>query len=273
MVIDLEHISKEIGSSELAKFAFGYVKSDTVREVYAKHHGKAGSAWYYICHYVGRLGAWERAVKVVVHFVRNQPQVIRGFRVRPIASPAPIAPPPADRRTNLEAVFKAMFPKKPDRAEIILTWLRHTTAAGFDIDQRFADHYASKTFRPRNHSEVLLLDHFVRQELKFFNNDGFIGSSKPSCYCCDLYFKFHQSAILTRPTHGHAWKKWCLPPGMLQYHERKLDWEGKIILKSMTDQIQSDILQLVDSNMPLRARVQDSTTGLWTAPTLALRLY
>ena len=266
---DLEHVSKETCSSELSNFAFEYAKSDTVREVHAKH--QAGSAWYHICHYIGRLGAWARAVKVVVHFVREQPQVTNGFQVCSKDSPWPIAPPPRDQRTNLESVFKSMFPRRTDQAEAILGRLRHTTRPGFDIDQKFVFEYDSKSFRARTHAEVLLLDFFLKQELEFYNDDCFVGSSKPSCYCCDLYFKFHQSSIVTRPTHGNAWQKWCLPPGMLQDHD-KLEWEGKVVLKRMTDKIQSDILQLVESEVPVRARVQDSTTGFWTAPTLNWRL-
>jgi hypothetical protein len=283
---DLKHVLAAADPSELSTFAFNYVKSNTVREVHAKYSGKApreaAPAWYNICHYIGRFGAWARAVKVVVHFVRDEPQVTKGFQVRPIPSPLPIAAPPEDRRTKLEVVFRDLFPREPARAEAILAWVRQYTAWQYpawksmkylyDIDEEFALEYESKTFRPRTHAEVLLLDYFSKQELDFFNNDGFVGSSKPSCYCCDLYFKFHQGVVVTRSTHGNAWPKWCLPPGMLQEHERKLEWDGKIILKSMTDQIQSDILQLVDSNMPRRARVQDSTNGVWTAPTLASQL-
>lgn len=275
LLSDLKHVLEMTDSSELSTFAFNYVKSNTVREVHAKYSGRApreaGSAWYNICHYIGRLGAWARAVKVVVHFVRDKPQVTDGFQVCLVPSPWSIAAPPEDRRTKLEIVFRALFPEEPARAEAILTWIRQATASVFDIDEEFARKYETRTFRTRTHAEVLLLDYFSKHELEFFNDDDFVGSSKPSCYCCDLYFKLH-GTVMTRSTHGNVWPKWCLPPGMLQEHERKLEWEGKIILKSMTDRLWSDILQLFDSNMPHHARVQDSTIGLWTAPTLASRL-
>lgn len=261
--------------SELSNFAFDYIKSDMIRKIHAKYRDKApreaGSAWYNICHYIGRLGAWARAVKVVVYFVRHQPGSIRNFQVHSIATPPPVAPPPADHQTNLEGVIKRMLPKEKGRVKMIITRLRNAMAPVFDLDEEFSRRYRSKTFRPRSHAEVLLLDYFSTVGLAFFNNDEFVGSSKPSCYCCDLYFRFRRGTIVTRPTHGNVWPKWCLPPGLLEEDQRRLEWDGKIILKRMTEKIRSDMLELIESDLPRRARMQDSTTGIWTAPTSGLR--
>jgi hypothetical protein len=261
--------------SELSNFAFHHVKSDLVEKIYAKHHDKApreaGSAWYNICHFIGRLGAWARAVKVVVYFVRHQPESIRNFQVHSIIPPPPITPPPADHQTNLEGVIKRMLPKDKGRVEMIIALLRNAMAPVFDLDEEFSLTYRRKTFRPRYHAEVLLLDHFSTNSLAFLGDDEFVGSSKPSCYCCDLYFRFHRGAIATRPTHGNVWPKWCLSTGLLQEDQVRLEWDGKIILKRMTEQIRFDILDLIESDLPRRARMHDSTSGRWTAPTSGMR--
>lgn len=261
--------------SELSNFAFDYVKSDIVRNLHAKYRDRAprgaGSAWYNICHYIGRLGAWERAVKVVVYFVRHQPDAVRNLQVAALITAPPVSPPPADARTNLEGVIKRMLPKDIGRAETMMRRLRDATAPVFDLDEEFLSKYTRKTFRPRSHAEVMLHEHFSTNALSFYGDDEFVGSSKPSCYCCDLYFRFHRGPIATRHTHGNVWPKWCLPPGLLQPNQRRLGWEGKIVLKRMTEQIRIDILKLVEADLPRRARVHDSTTGIWTAPTSGLQ--
>jgi hypothetical protein len=262
--------------SELSKLAFDYVKSDTIREIHAKYQDRgprgAGSAWYNICHYIGRLGAWTRAVKVVVYFVRNDPESVRNFQAEPLISPPPVSPPPADRKTHLDGVVKRMLPREIGRAEKMIKELRASTAPIFDLEKEFLIHYKSKTFRPRAHAEILLLEKFSTQGLAFYGEDNFVGSSKPSCYCCDLYFRFHRGAIATRPTHGHVWPNWCLPPGLLREDRRRFRWEGKLVLKQMIKQIRSDILDFVESDLPRRKRMYDSTSGVWTAPTLGLQL-
>lgn len=271
LLLGLESVSEHQEPLELSVFSYQYVRSDNVRQVHAKYRDKApreaGSAWYNICHYVGRLGAWVRAINVVFCFVRDHPKVLENFRVSFVEAPGVTKPLAADHKTNLHSVLERMLPNDAHRAEQVLKLMRNATAAGFDLDKAFTRDYDSKTFSTRSHAELLLLQHFLMEKLAFFDNDKFVGSSKPSCYCCSLYFRLHEGNVVTRPSHGNVWSKWCLPAGLMQEDEGRLTWDGKTIVKRMTKQLRTDVLELVESGLPRRARLKDSTTGLWTAPT------
>lgn len=164
-----------------------------------------------------------------------------------------------------------MLPGEIDRAEKMKDDLKSATTPVLDLEAEFLSYYESKTFRPRAHAEILLHEKFSTDGLVFYGQDAFVGSSKPSCYCCDLYFTSYRGAIATRPSHGNVWPKWCLPPGLLEENRRRFQWEGKSVLRRMIEQIRSDILSLVESDLPRRAREHDSTSGVWTAPTLGLK--
>jgi OTT_1508-like deaminase len=111
----------------------------------------------------------------------------------------------------------------------------------------------------------MLLEQFSTNELPFFYDDLHVGGTKPSCYCCNL-FRFHGGDIVTRPIYGNVWSKWHLPPGTVEENGR-LDWNTKVIVKRMTERVRLDLLHLIETDMPRRARLKDSTSGNWTAPT------
>lgn len=278
MLLDLEAISEKQKPLELCMFSFRYMKSDTIRQVHSKHRNKgpraAGSSWYDICHFIGRLGSWVRAVKVLVRYARDQPQVLKNFQVGFIEAPGllkmPMRPPNGDDKTHLDAVLKEMLPKDKPRAERAMRLLVDSLSVDRrDIDKQFEERYTSKTFSPRCHAEVLLHEHFWTNKLAFFNDDAFVGSSKPPCYCCHLFFKFHSSRIAIRPTRGNAWSRWCVPPGCVQDEER-FEYGTKIIMHRMAKTMRLEILNLIETDLPRRARLKDSTTGMWTAPTVGM---
>ena len=181
-----------------------------------------------------------------------------------------IKPPAADHKTHLYGVLDRMLPK--DKARAAQAFERLKSFRGFDFDTAFTETYESKTFSPRSHAELLVLEHFWAQRLSFYNEDRYVGSSKRSCYCCSLFSDIHGGGIAIRPTHGNVWPKWCLPPGLMREDETRFDSDGKSILKRMTEKIGHDVLQLIEAGVPHHGRFTDSTTGMWTAPTLGLPL-
>ena len=272
----LEPLSETLEPTEVCTLAFKLAKSDNVAAMLQKHRDKApgesGSAWFNVCRYVGRLQSWVRAIKVLICFVTHNPSAVRDFQADYIDVPMNIKPPPADHKTNLDGVLMRLLPKERARAVQALKLLRNAPAAStLDIDSEYVKNYRSKIVKPRKHAELMLLEHFWdrRKRLRFFYDDMYVGTSKPSCYCCDLFFRSHCSKIATRPTHENVWAAWALPLEMME-DETRLSWDGKITLKSMTEQIGRDVLDLIESDLPRRKRVQDSSTGIWTAPTLAV---
>ena len=80
-----------------------------------------------------------------------------------------------------------------------------------DLAARLTKNYTDPNFVPKVHAETLMVEHFYFNQLHFFGNDRYIGCSKPSCYCCDLYLRNHPGNFEARPSHGNVWVKWCLP--------------------------------------------------------------
>lgn len=250
--------------------AFKYATTPTLRKIHRKHRDnapkEAGSAWYEVCHYTARLGSWVRALRVLVYFVRAHPQVLENFQVGFIAAPKICKPSLQTRKPKLLDVLRRMLPEDEDRATRLFRQLQRFRA--FDFEAALSRKWRQKKFTARSHAELMLLDHFWHNGLAFFQGVEFVGSSKRSCYCCNLFFGLHNSGIVTRPTHSNAWSKWCLPPGLARADRRRLTQGQVTILERMNRKVALDILHHIEEGVLRRVRLKDSTTGMWTAPTL-----
>jgi hypothetical protein len=275
-ILDAELLEKAERLSDVEKpldlsvRAYKLAMTPILRKVHRKYREQAskdaGSAWYEICHFIGRLGSWVRSILVVVHFVRKHPQVLEKFTVRFLPAPGVLKHITSKHRPKLQDVLREILPEDKARAEKLYERLKNFRAFNFDI--AFTKKCRSKNSRyvARSHSELILLDRFQRKGLSFFENAKFVASSKRSCYCCNLFFRLQNSDITTRPTHGNAWSRWCIPPG-LEREDQRLFQRGEVtILERMNERISLDIIQLIETGAPRRFRFKDSTTGVWTAP-------
>lgn len=263
----LSHLEEPL---ELSVCAYKLAMTPLLRKIHRKHREQApegaGSSWYEICHFIGRLGSWVRSILVLVHFVRKHPQVLENFTVHFLPAPGVLQNIKSKHGPKLKDVLREILPEEKARAEKLYERLKNFRA--FDFETAFTRKCRSKHSRyaARSHSELILFDHFRRNELLFFQNEKFVASSKRSCYCCNLFFELHNSDIATRPTHGNAWSRWCIPPG-LEREDKRLFERGEVtILERMTERISLDIIQLIENGVPRRVRFKDSTTGVWTAP-------
>jgi len=213
-------------------------------------------------HYIGRLGSWSRAAKILVRVAMTHPNFICEFKVEYLVSPPPSAPPAPDSKTNLESALGRMIPAEEGarlrQVQETLRDIRH-----FDVSESFYAAYTDVNFKPRVHAELQLLEHFYCNDLEFENNDRYIGCSKPSCYCCDLYMKLHPGNFVERPCHGNLWTSWQAPAPPIKDTAEARKHTAKI-LNGMAAKIRKDVLFQIDSRQPRRRRVPDSTTGLST---------
>jgi len=134
----------------------------------------------------------------------------------------------------------------------------------FDVSTRFVKEYTDKNFKPRIHAELLLLAHFYHRDLEFVNKDRYIGCSKPSCYCCDLYIRCHPGNFVVRPSHGNLWMNWRAPVPPLDDDKAAQKHTAKV-LNDMVKYVRRDVLFQIESKQPRRSRVPDSTTGISTS--------
>jgi hypothetical protein len=189
------------------------------------------------------------------------PRLLTGFTIRPLSSPPPIAAPVQDEKTNLDSALGRMHSKEErHRLEEAREIVRD--AKVLDISAEFLDKYTK--FRPRIHAEVLLLEYFHHLKLEFVDNDRYIGCSKPSCYCCDLYMKVHPGNFVPRPCHGNLWVNWRAPILPIEDDKAAQKHTAKM-LNEMVKYVRRDALNQLMSKQPRRAKVPDSTTGMSTS--------
>lgn len=216
--------------------------------------------WLRIRHLIGRLGSWWKACKAVTRGARHYPSRLERFEVFPVpSSKVSISPPKVFSEVNLPDALKRLFPTySDDQLQHFLQDLRH--GCGFDVDETFVGKFMHKNFRPRLHAEVFVMDHFHHYRLSFVGDDRYIGCSKPSCYCCNLYNKFHPGSYLPRPCHGNTWINWCTPAHLNMQIALNRD-DTNDMINRMLEQIRRDItLQFTGSDV--RSRLFDSATGL-----------
>lgn len=254
---------------ELCEFASSFKSLASLNELCGKHQTTTGSSeWSTIRHYIGRLRSWSKASKTIVRVAKRYPKLVENFQVQCLTPPSPINPPAADHQTTLVGVINRMF-RKNERELLEQTQAVLRSSRVLDFQATFSEKYSGKNFAPRCHAEVIMLEHFHVNKLKFFlGNRRYIGCSKPSCYCCDLYMKFHPGKFVRRPCHGNVWANWCAP-GQAIDDTGVIQWDVKRILTRMAKQLREDVLFQIMSKLPRRSQVPDSTTALSTFPDLS----
>ena len=247
---------------ELCSLAYSFRNSTLLETLNQRHlrSGTTASMWSNLRHYIGRLGSWSRASKVLLRAAKLFPNLLHDFRVEYLVSPPPIAAPSADAKTNLDNALGRMIPKAENQ---LLHDVREAvnTFTVMDISADFIAKYTDGNFKPRIHAELLLLEHFYHRNLRFIENDRYIGCSKPSCYCCDLYMKCHPGDIVTRACHGNLWINWRAPIPPVDNDEQARKHTAKM-LNEMVKTVRRDAIGQLLSKQPRRRRVPDSTTGI-----------
>ena len=123
----------------------------------------------------------------------------------------------------------------------------------------FTERFVRRQTKQFVYAELSVFEHFYRKSLSFLGNDPYIGCSKPSCYCCDLYMQLHPQKVLRRPCHDSAWVRWCLP---VQKNTLPMESGTNTIdmVKEMVTKMRDDIFC---RDFPLQSsRMPESTTGI-----------
>jgi hypothetical protein len=159
--------------------------------------------WRKIRHFLGRLGAWPRAVKIILQYWPTNPALRRKFDVIAIPDPQALYW-PHGKDLDLVNVLCEAIPElntDVDRRQIEARFpaLRSTTPSLNDksISSRVA------------HAESALADHISQIEgFRFLGGNRYVGVSKPSCYCCCKYLTYHPLNLTPRQAHNKIYVKW-----------------------------------------------------------------
>ncbi|KAK3187217.1 hypothetical protein K4F52_004121 [Lecanicillium sp. MT-2017a] len=117
--------------------------------------------------------------------------------------------PPPDAHTNLEGILNRMFSKDNALRNDVENGLLHWDRCSGILTQ-FMQQYSR--CKPLVHAEVQVLEYFYTEGLQFAGNDRYVACSKPSCFCCRLYFKYHPSRmVMPAESHQNVWPNWGIP--------------------------------------------------------------
>jgi len=254
---------------ELCTLAYSFRDLESLKVLTQKKHSAttAPSLWSELRHYIGRLGSWSKASKVLLDVAATHPNLISGFRVNSLVSPPPMAVPGTVQKTNLDSALGRMLPagqsNRLDQLKEILKKNPVLSVSNPVVSTAFVEEYTDKNFKPRIHAELLVLEHFHFKRLEFVNRDRYIGCSKPSCYCCDLYMKHHPGNFVIRACHGNLWTNWR-PPIPPTNDTAIAEKHTTDMLNEMVKRIRMDVISQIESKELPRSKALDSTTGIST---------
>ncbi|KAK8129163.1 hypothetical protein PG999_001543 [Apiospora kogelbergensis] len=213
-------------------------------------------------HSLGRLAYHISAVKQVVEDASCLHCLFEEgtSRVRCI-SPVPSVPPPKpDVLTTLKGILKRMLPSQDPRLkEYEETLLMMDQKMG--LLRRILNEYNRPGFQPCVHGEVQVLDHFETKRLRFFGDNRIVGCSKPSCFCCYLYFKAHPAKPVELRSHLKIWPKWG-PPLLTNGAKDDRFTEQRKIMVTMMKDLGSEVLDQIKQKGMAPQWHADSTTGI-----------
>jgi hypothetical protein len=162
--------------------------------------------------------------------------------------------------TRLESIIVRMLPANSpdlDRYRKMLIEMDHR----YQLSDRFLEHYTKRELKPRVHAEIQVLEDFYTQRRSFVGGDPFIACSKPACFCCLLYFRYHPGRFVEPASHRKIYLNW-LPPGFDVGCDRENQNYRRDILNSMTRDIRMEALQQIDGKVAPQPWHPDSITGI-----------
>jgi hypothetical protein len=223
----------------------------------------SSSVWLLTRHYIGRLGSWWKACVVLTEVAKIYPCRLDNFEVSAVPVKRATSALPVIPESDFINVLGRLFPTYDSvQLQDVLRSIRNRL--GPDIDNKFTQKFTHQNFRPQVHAEVSLLEHFHANGLTFLGGDRYIGCSKPSCYCCNLYTRFHPGSYLPRPCHGNTWINWSAP-FPLNSQTGLEAFEIEKIMQQMLGQIRNDITSQLGSASNESCWMPDSTTGFSTS--------
>ncbi|KAI0101806.1 hypothetical protein GGR51DRAFT_528564 [Nemania sp. FL0031] len=212
-----------------------------------------------VVHRLGRLSHHIRAPQQIVEDVTNHTglrNVLDEFKVHSIRPQPTIDRPQAESDIHIYSIMNRMLSCGLNE--------RYKEAADvmnqrFDIVSRFKKEYDDKNFKPLIHAEIQVLGHFWGKR-QFFEDDRYIGCSKPACYCCHLYMQHHPAKCVVPQTSRNVYVNWgleALPQGT-----RDVDYKHqRDMLNEMTKAIRSDALDQILRKTTAAPWHPDSQTG------------
>ncbi|KAJ6024630.1 hypothetical protein N7540_005427 [Penicillium herquei] len=186
-------------------------------------------------------------------------ELSRGFLIKTISG-SPEKPITLVARTcKIQEISNRMFSESGKR-EIFLQQLQKIYS-GPELDRVLSKDHCKR--RTRVHAELLVLDYFEQMGGRFpFEQDRYIGCSKPACYLCYLFISFHPGGYTGPPSHQKLYLNWRIPDIRANSLNAAIRFQHQIdILPRMIDTVRLDLKNDIALKVGRRNGYADSTAG------------
>lgn len=218
-------------------------------------------AWRMIRHYIGRLGSWAKAANFILRVATRAWYLQQGIKVEIVKSMrAPKWTVPEEPFTFKDALRRQSLFYDSERL------VQSVRSSRSDLAQVLEERAITPDFGLSVHAEITMLEHFHANGLVFAGQDRYVGCSKPSCFCCNLYMRQSIFQLEPRSSHLNIWTKWSPP-----LHPKESDMRNHVveIIRSMTKSIRHEVEHHIVRGSGHRRRKLDSLTDLSASvPTL-----
>lgn len=220
------------------------------------------SAFQQTRHYIGRLSHHVRAPKKIIEDASKLPGIFDVYDVARVPQMRNIDPPKADGHTTPQGILNRMGAFSDDKSRLEYEEILSSMNQKYQLDKRILEKYDMPTFKPKVHAEIQVLEYFYQRNLRFADDDRYIGCSKPACFCCRLYFRHHPMSCVELDAHHNIWLNWG-PPGLPNGSNDEWYKHQRGILQGMLETIRKEVLdQLKKKAGPLKRQHADSRTGI-----------
>ena len=226
-------------------------------------------------HAIGRLHSYSIAMLVLVEARIRWPELFVGFEVTHVPS-APSGVNPLQMKENRCRGHIILQCLNAER-DVLDAYEAFNPELSGKIDQELKARIKAPDdkFYTIVHAEVNLADNIYREHttnadaegpVRFFNENvcgRYIGSSKPTCLLCDLFFDVHPMGFRRRSSHRNLYVKWRVPEGT-----------ARIVLDDLAQRLKRIVFQTITERA---GRVQSrfdsghTPTDPWRTSTVGTR--
>lgn len=220
------------------------------------------AAYGLVRHYIGRLSCHIRAAEIFIEAGLRLPNLFHNFRLAHLSSPSSgDVPRYLECEFTLDGILNRMT-EKDDQRRVEYKEALSLMDQNFDILARLREQFAEESFKTRVHAELIVLDYFHSNELIFFAGDKYIACSKPACYCCYQYLRFHKGGFSLPTTHFKTYLNWR-PPDIVDDGNYDRRWkEQRRIMSEVMNDISSQVLKKIRQSKGPGNYRPDSTTAI-----------
>jgi hypothetical protein len=195
-------------------------------------------------HQIQQLGRVYLTAANIFSYGQRLPELCNNYWVESIPTPLEASLPPLDLSTNFDSIAVRMHPAASDQLTRRQQALREMDSCT-QLFQQFQTNYISREVEPHVHPEIQVLEWFHTGKRSFAGDDPYIACSRPSCICCQLYFRYHHGHFVEPKSDGKICLSWR--PHDLDTEDHPMtELQQKTLMNSMVKDIRKDALQHID---------------------------